>query len=155
MSSIFKVTIVQYWLHNCWIGPDGRPWDKAAPGAGCVKARKVPKSMPGAKKVKKKSGKWYGRAPGSSKPVPLSTNKVAAQQLLADMVKKAELGRAGLSDPFEQHRKRPLLEHVADFEAYLKAKGNGAKHARDAAARVRRVIGGCGFTFIGDIALSR
>jgi hypothetical protein len=155
MSSVFKVTVIQYWLHDFWIGPDGRPCERGAPGARFVKARKVPKGTPGAKKVKKKSGKWYGRAPGSAKPVPLSTNKVAAQQLLADMVKKAELGRAGISDPFEQHRKRPLLEHVADYEAYLKAKGNGAKHARDAAARVRRVIIGCGFTFIGDIALSR
>src|SRR4051794_26490132 len=119
MSSVFKVTVIQYWLHDCWIGPDGRPCDKGAPSARFVKARKVPKGTPGAKKVKKKSGKWYGRPPGSSKAVPLSTNKVAAQQLLADLVKKAEFGRAGISDPFEEHRRRPLAEHLTDYRCEL------------------------------------
>jgi hypothetical protein len=154
-SSTFKITVIQYWLHNCWIGLDGLPCDKAAPGARFVKARKVPKGTPGAKKVKKKSGKWYGRPSPGAKPVPLSTNRVAAQQLLAEMVKKAELGRAGINDPYEEHRKRPLAEHLADFAAYLKAKGDGAKHARDTVARVRRVIAGCRFAVIDDITLSR
>ena len=63
-SSLFKVTVVQYWLHDCWVGPDGRPCGKETPGARFVRARKVPKGTPGAKKVKKKSTKWYGRAPG-------------------------------------------------------------------------------------------
>ena len=42
MSSVFKVTVIQYWLHDCWIGPDGRLCNKGAPGARFVKARKVP-----------------------------------------------------------------------------------------------------------------
>src|SRR5262245_33178754 len=125
-SSLFKVTVVQHWLHDCWIDTDGRPCDKGTPGARFVKSRKVPAGTPGARKVKKKSGKWYGRLPGSTRPVPLSANKVAAQQLLAEMVKKAELGRAGLGDPFEDHRKRPLAEHLADFKGALVARGNTA-----------------------------
>ena len=79
MASVFKVTIVQYWLRNAWIGPDGMPCAEDAPAARFVKARKVPKGTPGARKVKKKSGKWYGRVPSSTKPVPLSANKVAAR----------------------------------------------------------------------------
>jgi hypothetical protein len=123
-SNLFKVTVIQYWLHDCWIGPDGLPCDKDTPGARFVKSRKVKAGTPGAKKVKKKSAKWYGRVPGSTKPVPLSANKVAAQQLLAALVKKAELGRAGILDPFEEHRKRPLIEHLEDYNLHLRSKGN-------------------------------
>jgi hypothetical protein len=36
-----------------------------------VKSRKVPARTPGVVKVRKKSGKWYGRVPGSPKAVPL------------------------------------------------------------------------------------
>src|SRR5262249_8253909 len=72
-SNIFKVTVVQHWLYDCWIDPQGRPCDIDAPGARLVKARKVKAGTPGAKKVKKKSSKWYGRVPGSSRAVPLST----------------------------------------------------------------------------------
>jgi hypothetical protein len=103
------------------------------------------------------SAKWYGEyrdADAILRCVPLSTDKTAAGQMLADLVRKAEMGRAGLSDPFEAHRKRPLTAHLDDFESWLLAKGNGAKHARNAAARVRRIVEGCRFVFIGDIAVS-
>src|SRR5262245_25847677 len=106
-SSLFKVTVIQYWLHDAWIDQDGKPCAKGTPGAGCVKARKVPKGTSGAKKVKKKSGKWYGRVPGCKKPVPLSANKVAALQMLAGLTNKSELAKVGIGDPFEEHRKRP------------------------------------------------
>ena len=82
-----------------------------------MKARKVKPGTPGAEKVKKKSKKWYGRVPGNRQPVPLSANKTAAGQMLAALVNKAELGKAGIRDPFEEHRKRPLAEHLADWEA--------------------------------------
>src|SRR4051794_41163548 len=103
------------------------------------------------------SKKWYGEyrdADGVLQCVPLSTDKTAAQQMLAELVRKAELSRAGVRDPFEAHRKQPLAEHLADFESYLVAKGDGRKHARDTAARLRRIAGECGFAFIDDISLA-
>src|SRR5262245_41632446 len=154
-SGLFKVTVVQYWLRDCWVGPDGRPCENDAPGARFVRARKVPKGTPGAKKVKKKSGKWYGRVPGSPKAVPLSANKVAAQQLLAALVRKAELGRAGICDPFEEHRKRPLVEHLAEWEEVLKARNNSPKHVAMKVSQARKIIDACRFTFIGDLSASR
>jgi hypothetical protein len=66
------------------------------------------------------SKKWYGEykdADGVEQCVPLSTDKTAAEQRLAELVRKAEFGKAGLIDPFEAHRKRPLAEHLADFAA--------------------------------------
>ena len=128
---------------------------RGAPGARFVKARKVKAGTPGAVKVNKKSSKWYGRAPGSSKAVPLSRNKVAAQQLLAELVRKAELGRVGLGDPFEDHRKRPLTEHLADFKADLMAKGNTPKQVQIKIGRIRRLIARCQFVFMADLSASR
>lgn len=80
---------------------------------------------------------------------------MAAQQLLADRVKKAELGRAGIVDPFEAHRKRPLADQLADFEADLTAKGNGPKQVKLKIGRVRRLPAGCRFFFLEDLSGSR
>src|SRR5215471_1775220 len=144
-GNLFKVTIVQYWLYNIWISPNGQPGDKDTPGARFVKRRKVKAGTPGAEKVKKKSRKWYGRVPGNPKPVPLSTNKVAAQQLLAELVKKAELGRAGIGDPFEDHRKRPLREHLADYRRELEARDNVPRYVALVTSRLKALLEGCSF----------
>src|SRR5262249_14960558 len=130
VPSVFKVTVVQYWLRDCWIDPQGHPCGKDTPGARFVKSRKVKAKTPGAKKVKKKSSKWYGRVPGDTRPVPLSANKVAAQHLLAALVNKAELAKAGISDPFEAHRQRPLAEHLDDFRRELLARDNDPRYVR-------------------------
>jgi integrase len=134
VPNVFKKSITRY------LGPDGR---------------QVPKGTPGARKVKEKSAKWYGRVPGAANPVPLCANKTAAQMTLNELVKKAELAKAGISDPYEQHRKRPLAEHLTDFEAALLAKGDTPKQARQVASRVRRVLAGCKFVFMGDLSASR
>jgi hypothetical protein len=104
------------------------------------------------------SKKWYGEyrdGDGILHAVPLSTDKTAAGQMLAELVRKAELKKANISDPFEAHRKRPLMEHLADWQRCLLAKGGGARHARDTVARVRRISEGCHFVFISDISPSR
>src|SRR3954453_11296349 len=97
--------------------------------------RQVPKGTPGARKVREKSAKWYGRAPGAARPVPLCENKAASQMMLNELVRKAGLAAVGLADPYEAHRKQPLLEHLADFEAALMAKGVTTKQAGQVAAR--------------------
>jgi hypothetical protein len=43
--------------------------------------RQVPKGTPGATRRQEESSKWYGRVPGTTRPVPLSTNKGAAERL--------------------------------------------------------------------------
>jgi hypothetical protein len=148
MAALFKITITQHWLTNCWIDADGNTCAEATPGACFVERRRVKPGTPGAKKVKRKSTKWYGRVPGNPKAVPLSANKVAAQQMLATLVKKTELGRAGISDPFEEHRDRPLADHVADYRRYLQAAGNGPEYIAKTCARIEAIIDGCGFAFI-------
>ena len=34
MSNLFKITVVQHWLRNCWVGPDGRPAPRTPPAPG-------------------------------------------------------------------------------------------------------------------------
>ena len=102
-----------------------------------MKSRKVPAGTPGARKVKKKSSKWYGRVSGNPKPFPLSSNKVAAQQMLAALVKKAELKKANVFDPFEDHARRPLVEHLEDYRRFLEAEGNCAEYVTKTYARIR------------------
>ncbi len=102
---------------------------------------------------------WYGRVKGVA--VPLCANKAAAEVMLADKVRNAERGEAEMIDPYREHRRRPLLDHLADFEAALAAglvgkqkpgkKPPGTKHVTRTVTYVRRVIRGCGFRTTGDI----
>src|SRR3954454_9605210 len=63
------------------------------------------------RKVRCAAKKWYGcyvDAAGISRRVPLSANKTAAAQMLNELVRRAELAKAGVIDPFHDQRKRPL-----------------------------------------------
>jgi integrase len=108
-------------------------------------------------RVQRRAAKWYGQykeANGDLHRVPLSKNKTAAQQMLNALVRKSELGKAGIADPFEDQRKRPLADHLADFRRYLEAKGNTEKHARQTCNRVEAVLSGCRLTFLADLSAS-
>jgi hypothetical protein len=110
------------------------------------------------KKSLRKAKKWYGQytdADSVLHRVPLSANKTVAQQMLNELVKKAELGKVGIVDPFEAHRKRSLADHLADYEASLRAKGTSAKQIGQVTSRIRRVLTGCRFTFLADLSASR
>jgi integrase/recombinase XerC len=80
---------------------------------------------------------------------------VAAQQMLAALVAKSELGKVGIHDPFEQHRTRPITEHLADFRRELEARGNTARYTDMVLSRLDDLICGCGFVFTADLAASR
>jgi integrase len=104
------------------------------------------------------SKKWYGEyreADGSLCCVPLSTDKTAAGQMLAELVRKVEFKKANISDPFETHRQRPLAEHLADWQSSLYAGGATAKHVKQTVACARRVLDGCRFVFMADLSASR
>src|SRR5262245_54264964 len=95
------------------------------------------------RKVKAKSRKWWGRyrdENGLEKRVPLVADKPAAQSMLHELVRKAERRRAGMEDPFEEHRKRPLLDHLGDFKAYLANKESSGDYVQTTAQRVQSVL---------------
>jgi site-specific recombinase XerD len=108
-------------------------------------------------KVKEKSRKWWGRyrdENGCERRVPLAADKTAAQAKLSELVKKAERRAAGLEDPFEEHRRTPLTEHLTDFRRFLEGKGNTDKHARQTCNRVQAILDGCRFVRLGDVSPS-
>ena len=119
----------------------------------------------GETRIRLLSQKWYGEyidTDGSPKTVPLSTDKTAAEQMLNDLVRKAELAKVGIFDPYEQHRFRSLAEHLSDFEQEMKTKVHRGKkrpptlkQVRMKVGRIRRVIDGCGFRLPGDLSLER
>ncbi len=85
--------------------------------------------------------KWYVFLDG--REIPLSTNRRAAEAMLGELLKKAEYGKSGLSDPFEQHRKKPLAVHLAAWQAVLRSGDGGEKHAAEMVRCVTRMVGGC------------
>jgi site-specific recombinase XerD len=108
-------------------------------------------------KVKKKSKKWWGRyrdENGVERRVPLAADKTSAQAMLNELIKKAERRAAGLDDPFEEQRRKPLTEHLGDFRQFLEGKGNTEKHSRQTCTRVKAILDGCRFVRLGDVSPS-
>ena len=66
-----------------------------------------------------------------------------------------KLGRIGVLDGCAVAARKPLLEHVTDFEAVLLAKGDVPKHAKSVAMKVRRIVKKCGFHNWGDISAAK
>ena len=87
--------------------------------------------------------KYYAKvrdADGVVRKVPLSANKAAAEAMVRRLLDAVERKRAGLGDPFEGHKLRPLCEHLADWEAALRVTGVSDKHLRETVRLVRRVV---------------
>ncbi len=114
-------------------------------------------SKDGAKYLKP-AAKWYGKykdADGKLCLVPLSPNKDAAKLMLANLLRKVENEKAGIRDPFEAHRKKPLTEHLDVWEESLKSNGRESGYVTLKLSRVRAVIDGCGWVFAGDMSADR
>jgi integrase len=104
--------------------------------------------------VKRKTKTWYAKVRdenGKVRRVPLSRNKVVAQQQLARLLDKVEKRKAGIYHPAEEHARRPLTDHLADYEAELRAKDLDAEHVQLTTGRLRAILVGCRFTFPADI----
>lgn len=106
------------------------------------------------KRIKKKSKKWWGQykdALGRLKRVPLAIDKTSAETMLNELVRKVERTKAGLVDPTDEHRKRPLFQHVSEFKNYLANKGVSSKQVAENVRRLQRMIDDRNWKFIDDI----
>jgi integrase len=101
-------------------------------------------------RVRLESPSYYGTVDG--KPVKLFRDAVASQQRLAELVRKSERKESGLADPFEEHRKRPLNDHLNDYSRFMAAEGNCAEHVAKTTAQIKAIMAGCGFRLINDLA---
>ena len=106
-------------------------------------------------RVKGKSGKWWGRyrdENGVERRVPLAADKTAAGAMLNELLRKVERRAAGIDDPFEKHRKRPLAEHVDAFRVHLINKGSSTDHVKLTGQRIRSLVTSCKFERIDQIS---
>ena len=133
MASVYRPTVIRY------IDSQGR---------------QVPKGTPAAKRTREKSKTFRGRyrgADGKPLTVSLCDDQDAAETMLNELVKRARREAAGDIDPFEDHRKRPLADHLEEFEAALLAKGATAKQATQVASRCRKIIDAGKFKKLADL----
>ena len=93
-------------------------------------------------------------ANGKRKRVRFSPNRDASAVMLADLLKKIENEKAGVVDRFADH-KRPLTEHLGDWEKSLVASGRGEEYVTPKRTRVRNTFEGCGWTLLGDMTADR
>jgi integrase len=140
MATLYRPKIVEYRLADgSYRTQDGK---------------RVTKDTPGAIKSSRRSTKWYGRyTDGASRPkrVPLSESKETSRRMLAKIAGDAQLASVGITDPFAEHRARPLLEHLEDFRRYLEAKGNTSEYVAKTQSRIRTLITACRFKSLNDL----
>ncbi|MCA9092696.1 MAG: site-specific integrase [Planctomycetaceae bacterium] len=104
---------------------------------------------------KEQSKKWYGvwrDVDGKKRTKALSKDKTVANQMLAKIVLEVEYQKSGLSNQFTQNAAIPIENHLEEFIAYLKSKGDTKNHVEMSRIRIQRMIEGCGFKRITDIS---
>jgi len=109
------------------------------------------------KKVTTKSKKWWGQykaADGIVRRKSLSIDRMAAQAMLNELVKRVEREKAGLVDPTEDQRKRPLSEHLAEFERHLGNKGSTEKYVDESMRMLKAIVKDRKWRTIADISAS-
>ena len=118
--------------------------------------RKYTKIIKG-QRVKKQSKKYHVRltdAGGQKRTIPLYRDRVASEQQAARLQKTIELEMAGIVDKYARHRKKPLAEHLVDFEQSLLARGVTAAYAKLVRSRVKRVFDESKVVFWNDLQAS-
>jgi len=110
------------------------------------------------KPVKTKSRKWWGRFKnehGVEVRVPLAVDKAAAQSMLNELVRKTERRAAGLIDRFDEHRQRPVADHIRDFCKHLRARQVGESQVKLVVYRAERILEACRVKQVSDLSASR
>ncbi|HCK40061.1 MAG TPA: hypothetical protein DHW22_00340 [Planctomycetaceae bacterium] len=79
-------------------------------------------------------------ANGKERRVPLAADRSAALAMLNELVRKAEREAAGLADPFEAHRKRSLVDHLAEYKKHLESKGTTKDHVQTTHQRALAIV---------------
>jgi integrase len=109
-------------------------------------------------KTTRQLSKWYVEyrdADGRPHKVPGYTDKKATEQLAARLERDAARQQEGLVDPYAEHRKRPLAEHLADYKKDLESQDNSPVYVSMAVSRLESLFEGCGFKVSRDLSDGR
>lgn len=105
-------------------------------------------------RIKTYARKWWGQfvdASGRLRRHPLAIDKKAAQAMLNNLVQRVEREKAGLIEPGDEQRKRPLQKHLEEYRRYLQNKGITAKQVMESTHQIQKVVEGCKWKFVKDI----
>ncbi len=94
---------------------------------------------------------WYARIRGKRVPLKTADRRVAVRKAV-EVERQLELG----NDPaqMDRARRRPIAEHLTDFEESLQSKGCSALHVGVVVGRLRRLFDGCCFATLADASVS-
>src|SRR5581483_10378810 len=67
----------------------------------------------------------------------------------------ATMRQNGVGNPYEQHHKKPLADHLEVFRRELAARGNDPRYVSIVHARLSALFQGCGFVLIRDLSASQ
>jgi len=101
---------------------------------------------------------YYGRyldAAGIERTVRLCEDKAASEMMLNEYRKKAALAKIGIHNRYEEHQRRPLFEHLADFARHLQAKLDTARHIKTTIFRCTAIIERCRYEKINEFEPAR
>jgi integrase len=105
-------------------------------------------------RIRLHSKDWYGfhtDRNGVKYKWRLATDRTAAETLFNEFRRAVERGEASLDHPRGGQRKRPLGEHLAEWEESLNAHDRHPKYVALKLARVRAIVDGAGFVFPADL----
>ncbi len=122
-----------------------------------AQGRRCTKGTPSARKVTEKSKTYWGvyrDAEGSERRVALSTDKTAAQAMLAEKVKTALHTEAGLRSRYDEHLAKPLAKHLADYRTVQEARKRSPVHIDNSIRWTQEVLDGCRIVWWRDITMS-
>ncbi len=135
---------------------DGRKHARWVTARG--KTRTMPLNRRGDRMVQE-SRCWYVRLrdPDTGKWLEWKgyTDKASSTAKELKIIKRMERGQAGLADPLEAHRRRPLEGHLEDFATYLGNKGNTVDHVDRTVSRCRKVFNHTKAFTVADVTPGR
>ena len=120
--------------------------------------KRCTKSTPGAKAKTEYSKRFYGTlrtADGKRKQVPLCEDRQASETLLRRLQTDEDRQRAVGVDRHASERKRPIHEHVNDYETHLRAKANTERYVTLTMNRLRRLLDATKTKTLSDLEASR
>lgn len=109
-------------------------------------------------RIRLESARYYIRirdGEGRLREFRAFTDLEASKARETELRRQSERGIIGLSDPMQDHKRRPVLEHVAAFGQFLANKGNTSGHVELSVQRVRDILEGCNVHVLPDISASR
>ncbi len=117
--------------------------------------QRVKPGTPGAVQVRKESAKWYGKVKdgetGRWRNVPLSKDRGVAKKMLAKLEAEEDAARAGVGDPLKQFKGEDPRDYLPAFQKFMEEAGDGPRHIKDTAQRVRAILDGAGIKTMADL----